>query len=114
MSGGERAIHARSAPIGEPAPRTGALAFPRMRPTLMRIPAASRVTSWLERPYDRNGSGNAVVGMWPVLAAMCINAVTATAGLRSIGRVWPYGNGAVCAIRNESLHDVIYWGMYSS
>ena len=52
-------------------PPSRRVGFPRMRPTLNRIPVPTRVTTRLDRPYEMNGRVSPVVGMRPSVTATC-------------------------------------------
>src|SRR5262249_4342983 len=77
----------------------------RIRPMLMRIPVAANEITWLERPYDMNGSVSPVVGMRSSETAMCIKAVNPIVAVRPAARYWPNGSAAVFAIRNPSQQN---------
>ena len=61
--------------------------------------------TWLERPYDMNGSVRPVVGISPSETAMCMNAVSPIVAVRPTARYWPKGSAAVRAIRNPSQQN---------
>ena len=56
---------------------------------LIRIPVASREITWLDRPYDMNGSVSPVVGIRPSDTAMCMNAVSPMAAVSPDGEILP-------------------------
>ena len=60
---------------------------------LIRIPVPSSEITWLERPYDMNGSVRPVVGISPSDTAMCMNAVSPIVAVRPTARYWPNGSG---------------------
>ena len=65
----------------------------------------SREITWLDRPYDMNGSVSPVVGIRPSDTAMCMKAVSPMVAVRPTARYCPNGSAAVRAIRNPSQQN---------
>ena len=65
---------------------------------------SSEIT-WLERPYDMNGSVSPVVGISPSDTAMCMNAVSPIVAVSPTARYCPNGSDAVRAIRKPSQQN---------
>ena len=65
----------------------------------------SREITWLERPYDMNGSVSPVVGIRPSDTAMCMNAVRPMVAVSPTARYWPNGSVAVRAMRKPSQQN---------
>src|SRR3954452_9740467 len=99
----EHDLSRRRSPPGHPfGPAGAALARPRRRPMLIRIPVPRSEITWLERPYDMNGNVSPVVGMRPSDTAMCMNAVSPIVAVSPRARYWPNGSDAVRAMRKPS------------
>ena len=65
---------------------------------------SSEIT-WLDRPYDMNGSVSPVVGIRPSETAMCMNAVSPIVAVSPTARYCPKGSAAVRAIRKPSQQN---------
>ena len=61
--------------------------------------------TWLDRPYDMNGSVSPVVGIRPSDTAMCMNAVRPIVAVSPTARYCPKGSAAVLAMRKPSQQN---------